>query len=284
VDSDGLGQIKEDDIVLGEGKQYGDNRVYQYTDANNKKHNYVFVTGNKDTGGDIVVDGNLLVKDFQAGNLGLNLAGPDTEPQLNLTPTTIDPPILGDFEALDTDPTTDGIQSGLDSWGNTLLDPNKPKPGQVDSLNDTPGNDHIMSGGGDDTIVALRGGDDLIEAGDGKDGVYSYTGNDVVKAGAGDDTVYGGVGDDILLGEADRDTLNGEDGKDVLTGGVDGDILSGGAEDDKLYADTQVTVAVAIANGNSQTGSGLKGDWLAGGGQVWCLRKAVNDSIWRIAA
>uniref|UniRef100_UPI0039892B92 calcium-binding protein n=1 Tax=Methyloglobulus sp. TaxID=2518622 RepID=UPI0039892B92 len=81
----------------------------------------------------------------------------------------------------------------------------------------------------------------------------------------GDDTVYGGMGDDILLGEADRDKLNGEDGKDVLIGGADGDILSGGAEDDKLYGEVQVSVAVAIANGNSQTGSDLKGDWLAGG-------------------
>ena len=264
VDTDGQGQIVEDGIVLGVGKQYGDNRVYQFTDANNKRHNYVFVNGNRDTGGDIVVDGTILIKGFQAGNLGLNMTAPETEPQLNLTPETIDPPIVGDLEALDTDPTAEGIQSGLDEWGNVLVDPNKPKPDQADALNDTPDNDHIISGGGDDTIVALRGGNDLIEAGEGKDGVFSHDGNDVVKAGAGDDIVYGGKGDDILLGEADRDKLNGEEGKDTLIGGTSGDILSGGADDDKLYAEDHISVAEAIANGNTQVGSGLKGDWLSG--------------------
>jgi Ca2+-binding RTX toxin-like protein len=279
VDSDGSGQIKEDNIVLDGGKQYGDGRTYQGTDANGKKHTYVFVTGNKDTGGDVIVDSNFLIRDFQGGNLGLNLTDPEVDPELNLAPDT-DNDIKGDLEPLDTDLTQDGVQSETDEFGNIKLDPSKPKPDQVDSLNDSPGNDHIMSGGGDDTIVALRGGNDLVEAGDGKDGVYGYTGNDVVKAGAGDDTVYGGMDGDILLGEADRDKLYGEGGKDVLIGGTDGDILSGGAEDDKLYADTQVSVAVAIAAGNSQTGTGLKGDWLSGEqGDDTLVGSANNDVV-----
>ncbi len=261
VDSDGSGQIKEDGIVLGEGKLNGDNRVYQFTDGNNKKHTYVFVTGNKDTGGDIVVDGNMLIKNFQAGNLGLNLTGPEADPQLNLNPET-DNDITGDFDPLDTDPTQDGVQSQPDQWGNPL--PGNPNPTHADYLNDSPGNDKITSGGGNDVVNAFRGGHDLIELGTGNDFAMAGDGNDVVKGGAGDDIVDGGLGDDILLGEADKDILKGGAGKDTLLGGTEQDILSGGIEDDKLYADTQVTVAAAIANGNGQTGSGLKGDWLSG--------------------
>lgn len=86
-----------------------------------------------------------------------------------------------------------------------------------------------MSGGDDDIIDATRGGDDLIEA------------------GAGQDYVDGGSGKDVIMGDAD------------------GDILVGGEGNDRIYADAQTSVATAIADGNGQTGSGLKGDWLAGG-------------------
>ena len=58
-------------------------------------------------------------------------------------------------------------------------------------------------------------------------------------------------------------------GNDVILGGADGDILSGGADNDRIYADAQIGAAAAIAAGNVvNSGSGLKGDWLAKGGVV----------------
>jgi Ca2+-binding RTX toxin-like protein len=61
------------------------------------------------------------------------------------------------------------------------------------------------------------------------------------------------------------DWLYGGSGNDVLIGKGGGDVLYGSSGDDRLYSDTQIDVASAIAQGNLQTGSGLKGDWLAGG-------------------
>jgi len=62
-----------------------------------------------------------------------------------------------------------------------------------------------------------------------------------------------------------RDILHGSGNNDILIGAGGGDILDGRGGDDQLYADTPTGVEQAIANGNSQTGTGLQGDWLSGG-------------------
>ena len=64
-------------------------------------------------------------------------------------------------------------------------------------------------------------------------------------------------------GRADR--LTGSAVNDTLIGKAGSDILDGKAGDDRLYADTPISVAQAIANGNAQSGSGQQGDWLNGG-------------------
>ena len=58
--------------------------------------------------------------------------------------------------------------------------------------------------------------------------------------------------------------LVGGKGKDTLVGKAGSDILDGKAGDDRLYADTPISVAQAISNGNNQAGSGQQGDWLKG--------------------
>jgi Ca2+-binding RTX toxin-like protein len=98
-----------------------------------------------------------------------------------------------------------------------------------DTLYDTAGNDYIASGTGNDQVFASAGGSDIIDG------------------GIGQDIVYGGLGNDVIFG------------------GPDGDILVGENGNDRLYVNGQVTVADAIAAGNSQTETGGKGDWLAGG-------------------
>nr|WP_040579600.1 calcium-binding protein [Methylobacter tundripaludum] len=181
-----------------------------------------------DVGQGLVIDGNILIKDYQSGNLNLTMTGAiaETNPQ-----TTLD--IAGDLASLNT---------GADALGNIITDPSQAEANREDTLYDSPGNDRILSG--NDIVTALRGGNDLIEA------------------GAGQDKFNGGAGNDVIIGCADND------------------ILAGGANDDRLYADAPISVADAIAAGNSQTGSGQKGEWLAGeSGDDTLIGGVGNDVI-----
>ena len=66
----------------------------------------------------------------------------------------------------------------------------------------------------------------------------------------------------------------------LIEGGSGADIINGGAGNDRIYADTQIAVADAIVQGNSQTGSGLKGDWLNGGsGDDTLIGSNGNDAL-----
>jgi Ca2+-binding RTX toxin-like protein len=113
-----------------------------------------------------------------------------------------------------------------------------------DTLYDTAGNDYIVSGTGNDQVFASAGGSDIIDG------------------GIGQDIVYGGLGNDVIFGGPDGDILVGEDGND------------------RLYVNGQVTVADAIAAGNSQTGTGTRGDWLAGGtGNDTLVGGNANDAL-----
>jgi Ca2+-binding RTX toxin-like protein len=248
IDADGQGSITYDGVTLLGGSQYGGTGVYR--DAN--KHLYVVT----DQG--LLIDGNLLIKDYQDGDLNITLTGSALAESGLLTSNDI----IGDLAPLDIDPNTDGVQTGHDANGNLITDPGKPEPGRADILYDSVGNDHIVSKGGDDFINAARGGDDLIEA------------------GTGQDKVNGGAGDDVIMGEAGSDMLKGEAGGDALIGGADSDILLGGEGDDRLYMDEQISNADAIANGDSQANSGIKGDWLNGGnGDDTLAGSAGNDVL-----
>jgi len=248
IDTDGQGRIIYDGVTLTGGSQYGGTGVYR--DAN--KHLYVVT----DQG--LLIDGNLLIKDYQDGDLNITLTGstlPESGPQTGND-------IIGDLAPLDIDPNTDGVQTGHDANGNLITDPGKPEPGRADILSDSAGNDHIVSKGGDDLINASRGGDDLIEA------------------GTGQDKVNGGAGNDVIMGEAGSDILKGEAGGDALIGGADSDILLGGEGDDRLYADEQISVMGAITNGDTQAGSGMKGDFLNGGdGDDILIGSSGNDVL-----
>ena len=285
LDSDQKGYLRDDTtspIVLSGGEQYGDNKVFRGTDANGVSHLYTFVTGDRVTGGDLLVDGAMLIKGWRpnAGNhMGLTFsdASATQNPQPPVMPATtrdiigdvqdaeftvtlaagtyIDPAwkwgIIGQQPAtshqdangntvVDTITYTYIQQDDLDNW---ILDPSKPDATRGDSLNGSAGNDHITSGGGNDTIRAPQGGDDILDGG---------TGRDRLTAGAGND---------------------------ILIGGADGDILSGAAGDDRIYADNPISVASAIAAGNI-VGSGLQGDWLAGGdGNDTLVGSTGNDVL-----
>jgi Ca2+-binding RTX toxin-like protein len=66
LDSDKQGYLRDDPpstgsgqagpIVLTGGTQYGDNRVFSGKDANGANHLYTFVTGDRNSGGDLIIE------------------------------------------------------------------------------------------------------------------------------------------------------------------------------------------------------------------------------------
>ena len=165
------------------------------------------------------------------------------------------------------------------------------------------GNDTILTGKDVDTINAGEGnntinaGDGLntVTTGDGNDTLLTGKDNDIIHAGSGDNYVDAGAGRDIVDASATGLTpgVDPTQAKSILIGGADADILTGGAGEDKLYADSAIDTALAIAQGETQTGLTDQGDWLAGGAGDGRMRRrirAANDAKhaippeWRIAA
>ncbi len=188
----------------------------------------------------LLIDGQIVVEGYNKARGDLGIAYGDAPIQVD--PVTISPPIKGDLKPLDNNPNQDGDQLENDDLGNVRVG-TEVEAGRVDTLRDSAGNDYITSGGGNDVVYTTLGGDNKVETGSGRD------------------WVYGGAG------------------KDLVMGGADADILQGGGGDDRLYADAQVTVAQAIASGNSQSGSGSKGDWLAGNAGDDILAGAADDDV-----
>jgi len=105
-------------------------------------------------------------------------------------------------------------------------------------------------------------------------------GNDHILAGELNDDVGGGAGDDWIEGGNGNDYIGGRTGNDLIEGGAGKDLLFGESGDDQLYANTQIDIATAIANGESDTGSGQKGDWLSGNaGDDTLIAGADNDVL-----
>ncbi|HEY6281120.1 MAG TPA: calcium-binding protein [Burkholderiales bacterium] len=229
---------------------------------------YTYTKTPNDMGGtDLVVTingdagGSLTLKDYHDGDFGIRLSDALATPQ-----TAFD--IVGDFAPFDFDPNTPGIQTQTDGLGNLITDPSQPGP-RDDTLNDSAGNDHIVSGGGKDVINDFRGGNDFIETGAGQDIVSGGSGNDLVLGGAGADNLDGGAGNDQLYAETQVDLATaitqtgqtadsgqgdfiaagsgddivvGSNASDALFGGAGNDILVGGAGDDYLAGDTDFLV------------------------------------------
>ncbi|MBU1777703.1 MAG: peptidoglycan DD-metalloendopeptidase family protein, partial [Gammaproteobacteria bacterium] len=140
--------------------------------------------------------------------------------------------ITGDIIPDDIDPTKSGIQAAVDTNGNPQ---GQPGP-YADILQGSAGNDHILSG----ELLDLVGG---------------WTGDDWIEGGTGSDYLIGGAGNDLL--EGGSSTMPDQPASP--------DILLGYEGDDRLYAEQQFDTATAIEQGNQQTGTGMQGDWLAGG-------------------
>jgi Ca2+-binding RTX toxin-like protein len=210
------------------------------------------ITVNGDAGG------RMTLKNFKNGDYGIRLWKERADPSINGAP------ILGDRKYLDIDPSADGMQTATDERGNIkvtdeidadradVLYGDRPADAQV--ANPNLAGEKIDGGGGNDRIYADR------PRGEPDNGVGN---SDWVIGGAGRDLIVAGAGDDLVEAGADGVWIGAVNGMAITD--VGGDIVNGGQGNDEIYGDTKISLALAIANGNTQGASGVKGDWLSGG-------------------
>lgn len=189
--------------------------------------------------------GSLTIKDFKDGDFGIRLWEAHANPQI--TGITV----IGDLQPQDFDPNIPGIQTQNDALGNVIVTAN-PEPDRDDVLNDSAGNDRIISGGGNDILRGIRGGDDWISGHAGRDNIAGGAGADLIESGA----------DGVFCGESG------------------GDIAYGDVGNDEIYGDTKIALADAITQGNTGAASNTKGDYLSGsGGDDWIVGATGDDYL-----
>jgi VCBS repeat-containing protein len=216
LDSDKQGYLRDDTngaIVLTGGSQLGDNRVFSGKDANGANHIYTFVTGDRNTGGDLIVDGAMLIKGYDpsAGNhMGITLDGPVAAANLSkLTGNGSDNYIVNDVR-------------------NKNADPQKHDTKYAEVDPSISGSGPVLEGGGGADIIVGQGGDDLIYADSQIDTVAAITqGNTGAGSGQQGDWLTGGSGNDTMVGSTGNDVLMGGGGSDLLIGGAGNDDISG---------------------------------------------------------
>ena len=166
IDSDGQGSIQIDGATLTGGAQYGDNRVYRSAD---KKHLYVLANDKT-----LLINGQIVVQGYDKarGDFGLNY----TDAALQTNPNT-SLHIKGDLKPQNFG-TDESPRYELDPLTGNLIASTTAEADRRDTLDDSPGNDHITSGGGSDDIYLSKGGDNWVEAGTGRDWVRGGAGKD----------------------------------------------------------------------------------------------------------
>ena len=93
-----------------------------------------------------------------------------------------------------------------------------------------------------------------------------------------EDTLYDSTGNDLIQGHGGDDTLNAwRGGADLLEGGAGSDVIKG--EGDLLYADTQAPIAATLVQGETQPGTGERGDWLSAGADADTLIGAAGNDL-----
>lgn len=236
LDTDRLGQIIYDGIILSGGKQTGE-KTYQSDDGN---FTYTLVALGiapalhiKGPGGDI------LVKYFTSGDLNVHLTAAEPLPELTEWPAT--------------SPDWTGLRNGTTGSDYT---------GSADSIgpiSGTPGAEVIHGLTGNDYIDGFGGADRLY--GDaGNDTIYFFesdpVGHALADGGTGRDVIIGrSDGDNHFIGGPNHDPLDEGDlivsagGNDILEGGYGADalfdysgadILEGGQGDDYLFGHVAV--------------------------------------------
>jgi Ca2+-binding RTX toxin-like protein len=203
--------------------------------------------------------GSVTIKDFKDGDLNIHLA-PGGLPAI----PTVERAILGgELQTGSPPPPLDGL-------GNAVVVADTVGADVANTLNGSAQADKIESGGGNDIIRADRVG---------TSGVITTVG-DWIVAGAGRDTITAGGGDDVI----ETGTGGGDQTSWDESGG--GDIVYAGAGNDLVYGDTRISLADAIAQGDSLNGGtapqglGGRGDFLSGGlGDDVLIGTAAQDRL-----
>ncbi len=201
------------------------------------------------------------IANFSSGDLGLRIY--DENDLTGTTPVTTRT-IVGDYAPQEFYDSNGNPYYKNDELGNLITDPNQPEA-RDDVLYDSAGNDQIEAGEGADTVYKTRGGEDIINLGAGDDNLY---------------TTWGATGRIIANGGDGRDYLGGGTGKDIIEGGAEADGLYGSSGDDLLYGDVRGNTADFIAQGATQAGNGLQGEWFdAEDGDDQVFGGAGNDLV-----
>ena len=246
LDTDRLGQIQYDTILLNGGKKTGTN-TYRSDDG---KFIYTLIPqiGTPYLLGITGPGGNILVQDFRSGDLNITLSPADPlAPVSNaLTGDQIPTNLNDDLDA------TAGTDAIYGLAGNDILSGHAGKNGYVSTI-------QLYGGTGNDilygesfytgqyyflgpTAFQTQYGDEVTLTGPGPS-LYGESGNDTLLGSLMDDTLDGGLDSDYLEGELGNDTLiggagndieNGDEGRDVLQGDDNNDRLGGGAGADVL--------------------------------------------------
>ena len=101
---------------------------------------------------------------------------------------------------------------------------------------------HVETSSSPDGVRALAGDDSLIGL-NGSDTLWGDDGNDLLVGGDGNDYLFGGAADDTVFGGSGTDIIGGGDGNDLLVGGGSGDRLYGGVGNDTLVSESGYTHA-----------------------------------------
>ena len=269
LDTDRSGSIRYNGATLTGGTKIGS---HNWRDASGISYTLI-TTG---TGQDLLIDAgaeHITVKDYSAGELGINLTG--------TVPIGV---IFPDGH------TSNGIifygdrMPYLLPWSPYLLSPAWPyafdangnmsrttdaMPYWPDRFYDTVGDDYIYAGDGFNAIYVNKGGNNYAETGANDDYIKGGSGREIIFSGGMSDTIDVAGGDDIVYGQDGGDVIAGGMGNDFLVGGADADAIDGGAGNDKVYAGDPVTWMQATMDSGIAV-AGL-GELLAGG--------AGNDTV-----
>lgn len=207
LDTDGMGKIIY--TVNGTGYELKGGKRANAADPNSsvwvsddKKFTFVLsppVNGSQEL---IILgpdSGEIRVKDFSTGELGIDLKGAPVLPKVvppasTVTRTTTEPEFM--------------FGSGLDDkiiggGGLTIINGNYGNDAIYADSEITMSDFQKTSG---DAGTGQRGA--FIDAGPGRDTAFGGTGNDVILAGGGNDVILGGAGDDVLGGDVDLYPIN----------------------------------------------------------------------------
>ncbi len=174
--------------------------------------------------------------------------------------------IRGDLEPLDNDPATAGIQTTTNPLGNIEFSANA-APDREDTLygnrlgDTSTAGEKIESGGGNDIVFSDRPRGEADNGAGNIDWIVAGAGRDIIEAGAGNDLIEAG-----------------SDGTTAAESG--GDIADAGDGDDTVYAESAIALSDAIAQGNLDNPTNVKGDFIYGGaGEDWLVGARGDDIL-----